>query len=169
MKATIKEISDASWKFFHTPTTKCRPCNIFAALNGNHLLMANVFKLQFVKKFGLLLMGFRKCSFSDFFFFFFFFIFANFKWWFSKIIRFHNGFSVFLWSFVTSQIFFDLHTFDNETIAILIFFFFFWILHGYVFCFFIFSKLKKHYDLTFDDIIKKYCCALCYYKFKLHK
>ena len=127
MKATIKEISDASWKFFHSPTTKCRPCNIFAALNGNHLLMANVFKLQFVKRFSLLLMGCRKCSFSDFFIFFLFLQISDddFQKSYVKTIRVHNWFWVFLWSFVTSQIFFDLHTFDNETIAILNFFFFF--------------------------------------------
>ena len=33
-------------KFFSPPTTKWRPCKIFAKVNGNHLLMANIFKLR---------------------------------------------------------------------------------------------------------------------------
>ena len=37
----------------------------------------------------------------------------------------------------------------------------FWNLHGNAFCFFIFSKWKKYYNLPFDDTIKMYCCKLC--------
>ena len=46
---------------------------------------------------------------------------------------------------------------------------FFWNFHGNAFCFFIFSKWKKYYNLTFDDTFKIYCCALCQSKFKHHK
>ena len=37
----------------------------------------------------------------------------------------------------------------------------FWNFHRNVFCFFIFSKWKKYYNLTFDDTFKICCCALC--------
>ena len=43
-------------KFFDPPTTKWRPCKIFAKLNGNHLLMANIFKLHEYQTFGLMKM-----------------------------------------------------------------------------------------------------------------
>ena len=43
-------------KFFGPPTTKWRPCKIFAKLNGNHLLMANIFKLHEYQTFGLMKM-----------------------------------------------------------------------------------------------------------------
>ena len=32
--------------FFRLPTTKWRPCQTFAKLNGKHLLMANIFELH---------------------------------------------------------------------------------------------------------------------------
>ena len=41
---------------FVRPTTKWQPCKIFAKLNGNHLLMANIFKLHKYQTFGLLKM-----------------------------------------------------------------------------------------------------------------
>ena len=41
---------------FGLPTTKWRPCKIFAKLNGNHLLMANIFKLHEYQTFGLMKM-----------------------------------------------------------------------------------------------------------------
>ena len=41
---------------FGPPTTKWRPCKIFAKLNGNHLLMANIFKLHEYQTFGLMKM-----------------------------------------------------------------------------------------------------------------
>ena len=41
---------------FGPPTTKWRPCKIFAKLNGNHLLMANIFKLHKYQTFGLVKM-----------------------------------------------------------------------------------------------------------------
>ena len=50
----LKEMSAKSLKFFGPPTTKWRPCKIFAKLNGNHLLMANIFKLHEYQKFGLM-------------------------------------------------------------------------------------------------------------------
>ena len=43
-----------SLKFFGPPTTKWRSCKIFAKLNGNHLLMANIFKLHEYQTFGLM-------------------------------------------------------------------------------------------------------------------
>ena len=33
--------------------------------------------------------------------------------------------------------------------------------HGNIFCFFIISKWKKYYNLTFDDTFKMYSCTLC--------
>ena len=41
------------WEFGPS-TTKWRPCKIFAKLNGNHLLMANIFKLHEYQTFGLM-------------------------------------------------------------------------------------------------------------------
>ena len=41
---------------FGPPTTEWRPCKIFAKLNGNHLLMANIFKLHACQTFGLMKM-----------------------------------------------------------------------------------------------------------------
>ena len=43
-------------KFFGPPTTKWQPCKIFAKLNRNHLLMANIFKLHEYQTFGLMKM-----------------------------------------------------------------------------------------------------------------
>ena len=39
---------------FGLPTTNWRPCKMFAKLNGNHLLMANIFKLHEYQTFGLM-------------------------------------------------------------------------------------------------------------------
>ena len=41
---------------FGSPTTKWRPCTIFAKLNGNHLLMANMSELHEYQTFGLMKM-----------------------------------------------------------------------------------------------------------------
>ena len=46
----------------------------------------------------------------------------NFQKSYGKAIPFHNGFLVFLSGFIKIQIFFDLHTFDNKTLAIFFFF-----------------------------------------------
>ena len=46
-------MSAKSLKFFGPPTTKWRPCKIFAKLNGNHLLMASIFKLHEYQTFAL--------------------------------------------------------------------------------------------------------------------
>ena len=51
-----KKISAKSLKFFGLPTTKWRPCKNFEKLNGNHLLMANIFKLREYQTFGLMKM-----------------------------------------------------------------------------------------------------------------
>ena len=45
-----------SLKFFGPSTTKWRSYKIFAKLNGNHLLMTNIFKLHKCQTFGLLKM-----------------------------------------------------------------------------------------------------------------
>ena len=45
-----------SLKFFGPSTTKWRSYKIFAKLNGNHLLMTNIFKLHKYQTFGLLKM-----------------------------------------------------------------------------------------------------------------
>ena len=55
MKAAVKlKMSAKSLKFFDPPTTKWRPCKIFAKLKENHLLMANLFKLHEYQTFGLM-------------------------------------------------------------------------------------------------------------------
>ena len=48
------QMSAKSLKIFGLPTTKWWPCKIFAKLNGNHLLMANIFKLHEYQTFGLM-------------------------------------------------------------------------------------------------------------------
>ena len=40
-------------KFFEALATKWRPFKIFAKLNGNHILLANIFKLHKYLTFGL--------------------------------------------------------------------------------------------------------------------
>ena len=45
-----------SLKIFGPPTTKWQPCKFFVKLNGNNLLMANIFKLHKYQTFGLLKM-----------------------------------------------------------------------------------------------------------------
>ena len=52
----IKKMSAKSLKFLGAPTTKWQPCKTFAKLNGNHLLMANIFKLDEYQTFGLMKM-----------------------------------------------------------------------------------------------------------------
>ena len=41
-------------KFFVPPTIKWRPCKVFAKLNGNDILMANILKLHEYQTFGLM-------------------------------------------------------------------------------------------------------------------
>ena len=153
--------------------------------NWNHLLIANFFKLHKCQIFGLLKTLFNmskiwyannKFSFwkslvyderavkNSIFYFFACFIFyiSNdycqslkekilFLWWNSKV----------LWSSSTSQNMFDLQMelnlqqWNDDPFEI------FWNFHGNVFCFFIFSRWKKHYNLTFDDRFKMCCCTLC--------
>ena len=177
-KAAIKKRSGKSLKFFELSTRKWRPCKTFTKLNGNHLLMVNIFKLHkyqtfallkmlfmwakcdmpiiksVLKKFGLRLKGCQKC----YFLIFAIFIFSYFKWLFSKTL----WISKVLWSSSTSQNLFDLqmelnlqHWNDGPVK-------FFWNFHGNAFCFFIFSKRKKYYyNLTFHDTFKMYCCTSC--------
>ena len=49
-------MSAKSLKFFGPPTTKWWPCKIFAKLNRNHFLMANIFKPHEYQTFGLIKM-----------------------------------------------------------------------------------------------------------------
>ena len=49
-----KKMSAKSLKDFSPPTAKWRPCKVFAKLNRNHLLMANIFKLHKYQTFGLM-------------------------------------------------------------------------------------------------------------------
>ena len=49
-----KKMSAKSFKLFGPPTTKWWSCKVFAKLNGNHLLMANIFKLHKYQVFGLM-------------------------------------------------------------------------------------------------------------------
>ena len=114
-KPLSKGISDKSLKFFGPPTTKWRPCEFFVKLNGNHLLMANIFKLHKYQTFGLLeLHNMSKIWFANIkfslwktwftinglskmlFHFIASFIFPNFNWLLPKLlILFHNGFREF--------------------------------------------------------------------------
>ena len=55
-KSLLKEMSGKSLKFFGPTTTKRRSFKIFAKLNGNHLLVANIFKLHEYQTFGLMKM-----------------------------------------------------------------------------------------------------------------
>ena len=50
-------MSAKSLKFFFPPTTIWRPRKVFAKLDGNHLLVANVFKLKEYQKFGVMNMN----------------------------------------------------------------------------------------------------------------
>ena len=49
-------MSAKSLNFFGPPTTKWRPCNIFAKFNWNQFLMTNIFKLHEYQTFGLMKM-----------------------------------------------------------------------------------------------------------------
>ena len=51
-KSLIKEMPAKSLKFCVSPTTKRRSCKIFAKLNRNHLLTANIFKIHKYQTFG---------------------------------------------------------------------------------------------------------------------
>ena len=51
-----KQMSAKRLKLFGPPTTKWRPCKVFAKLNENHLLMAHIFKLHEYQTFGLMQM-----------------------------------------------------------------------------------------------------------------
>ena len=47
-------MSAKSLKFFDPPTREWQPCKMFAKLNGNHLLMANIFTLHEYQTFCLM-------------------------------------------------------------------------------------------------------------------
>ena len=48
------EMSSKSLNFFGPRTIKSGPCKIFPKLNGNHLLMTNIFNLHKYQSFGLM-------------------------------------------------------------------------------------------------------------------
>ena len=55
-----------SFKFFDPPTTKWRAFKFFAKLNGNHILVANFFKLRKYQTFALIeLHNLSKCQLAD--------------------------------------------------------------------------------------------------------
>ena len=64
VSSTIQYFEDCSqkkcllkvWRFLVHPPQKWWPCKIFAKLNGNHLLMANILKLREYQTFGLMKM-----------------------------------------------------------------------------------------------------------------
>ena len=62
-------------------------------------------------------------------------------------------------SYEVLQNFFDLHFFHNETMAPLKFFEIFTEMHFVSLL--VLNERKKHYNLTFEDIFEKCCCALC--------
>ena len=118
-------------KFFGPPTTKWWPCKIFAKLNGNYLLMANIFKLHKYKIFGLMKMHnickiwFAKVWFTIngpskmLFFNFCLFIFSKFQ---MTIVKNLKCISRVLSNFYFVTNIFDLHIFEKETVTLLIFF-----------------------------------------------
>ena len=152
-----------SLKFFGPSTTKWRSYKVFAKLNGNHLLMTNIFKLHKCQTFGLLKMlnmskicekacftiiGLSKMlSFN-----FCFFLFSKFQMDIVKNVMelpssfkmdFEDSYEVLLrhkyfWSTYFWQ-------WNDGPFKI------FWNFHGNAFCFFIFSKWKKYHNFTFDD------------------
>ena len=52
----LKKCLPKKYEGFAPPTAKWRSCKLFAELNGNHLLMANIFKLHAYQTFGLMKM-----------------------------------------------------------------------------------------------------------------
>ena len=134
----------------HPPQNGGRqPCKVFAKFNGNHLLMANIFKLYEYQTFGLLEMhSMCKIWFANNIFILWkrlvydwrvvenaIFYFLPFP--FTKISKdscqkSYNGIWAFLVICTNATNISDLHIFENETAALL-FFFFFFNLHGYAF------------------------------------
>ena len=57
-------MSAKSLNLFGPSTTKWRPCKVFATLNENHLLMANIFKFHESQIFGLMIMHMFKIRFA---------------------------------------------------------------------------------------------------------
>ena len=49
-----KKMPAKNLRFFGPPITKWRPCKVFAKLNRNHLLMANISRLHEDQTFGLM-------------------------------------------------------------------------------------------------------------------
>ena len=97
-----------------------------------------------------------------FFNFYLFSFFTNLKWLLSKTLKWISR--VFMKFYYVTNIFIYTFLAMNSSPSK-----FFWNFHGNAFCFFIFSKWKKYYNLSFDGTFKMYCCALCYSKFRLHK
>ena len=163
-------------KFFGPPTTIWRPWIVFGKFNENYLLMANIFKLYKCQTFVLLKMhNMRKIWFLNNkfslwissvynkrvvenaifnFFFFFFFHFSKFQMTIAKNLMKKNPFLRWISrvvKFCYVLIVFDIHTFDNETNGL---FKIFWNFYENGFCFFIFSRWKKYFNLTLTC-----CCA----------
>ena len=154
--------------FFGPPTIKWQPYKCFVNLNGNHLLMANVFKIHIYQTFGLLKMhNISKIWFANnkfslwkslskmLFFNFYLFNFSKFQVTFVKnlmkkpsffIMDFEGSNEVLLPHKYFWSIYF-LRWNDGP-------FKIFWNFHGNAFCYFIFSKWKLYSNLTFHDTFK---------------
>ena len=158
-------MSAKSLKLFSPLTTKGRCCKIFAKLNGNHLLMANIFKLHKYQTFGLMkTRNMCKIWFANK-------IFSLLRWnkkyfsWFFKgfqlleiILRLHlywpikENFCVISLKVLRAAILWDIVARIHG---------FFEICTDMHFVSLFFLKWKKHCNLPFDDTFTMYCCALC--------
>ena len=111
--------------------------------------------MQFVKKFGLQQTGCQKC----YFLVFAFFIFPNLKWLSSKPyfvkMNFEDAYEVLIYQkYFLSLLFCQWNDGSFKK---------FWNFHGNAFCFFIFSKWMKYYNLTLDDTFKILYCTVVHH------
>ena len=134
-------------------------------MNRNHLLIANIFKLRKYQTFGLMkIITWGKSDLPIINsvrlrltgrFNFWIFSFSKFQMTIFKNLT--TGFEGFLKILLRHKFFWSQHFWQWNSGP----FKNFWNFHGNAFCFFSFSKRKKHYNLPFDDTFKMYCCALC--------
>ena len=133
------------WSFLVHPSQKGVPVKFIICARSDFPIKYSVFE-----KLWFTINGQSKMLFFNFCFFllpkFQMTIVNNLKWILSVLSNF----------FYVTNIF-DLHIFENETAALLIFFLIWADMH---FVSLFFSKRKKHYNLPFDDTFKMYSCAL---------
>ena len=123
-----------SLKFCVSPTTKWRSCKIFAKLNRNHLLTANIFKIHKYQTFGRMKMHNMSTTW-----------FANNKFKCYEILLHHKCFRSThfrQWNDCPFKIFRNIYR--------------------NVFCFFFFVNEKKYCNLPFYDKFKMHYCTLCF-------